>query len=98
VIRIVSIIVKIKLFCQYWYYKISGKISGLKLDLNILLPNSVYTGGLRYVSVLIKNIHIYLAFKTFQKYTYALARGGQLFWLGGHFVEAEVCGGPQLLK
>jgi hypothetical protein len=25
-------------------------------------------------------------------------RGGQLFWLGGHFVEAEVGGGPHLLK
>jgi hypothetical protein len=25
-------------------------------------------------------------------------RGGQLFWLGGHFVEAEVGGGPLLLK
>jgi hypothetical protein len=24
--------------------------------------------------------------------------GGQLFWLGGHFVEAEVGGGPHLLK
>jgi hypothetical protein len=26
------------------------------------------------------------------------SRGGQLFWLGGHFVEAEVGGGPHLLK
>jgi hypothetical protein len=25
-------------------------------------------------------------------------RGGQLFWLGGHFVEAEVGGGPHILK
>jgi hypothetical protein len=25
-------------------------------------------------------------------------RGGQLFWLGVHFVEAEVSGGPHLLK
>jgi hypothetical protein len=31
-------------------------------------------------------------------YTASYSRSGQLFWLGGHFVEAEVGGGPHLLK
>jgi hypothetical protein len=32
------------------------------------------------------------------KDVWAYPRGGQLFWLGGHFVEAEVGGKPNLLK
>jgi hypothetical protein len=36
--------------------------------------------------------------KYFELLPIILTRGGQLFWLGGHFVEAEVGGGPHLLK
>jgi hypothetical protein len=41
------------------------------------------------------NFNMNNIFKFLMYYYY---RGGQLFWLGGHFVEAEVGGGPHLLK
>jgi hypothetical protein len=67
-------------------------ITSLKYNINIYLIHSLLLSFDLQLDKEFTLSKLYLAI------TMLYTRGGQLFWLGGHFVEAEVGGWPHLLK